>query len=141
MTLRVVVKDLQGSVETAVKALTLEIHAELVKAAPEGGTPVDTGWARANWVPNIGTPERDTVGTREQAEAAGGNFRSAVPEQGLAVVAASYRLQQGPVYVSNNVPYIENLNAGSSKQAPSGFVQKAIRRAVSQVQTKLRFLE
>ena len=36
------------------------------------------------------------------------------------------------MFVSNNVKYITRLNDGYSRQAPAGFVQSAIRKAVTQ---------
>ena len=41
--------------------------------------------------------------------------------------------KDGTAWVANNVPYITKLNGGSSKQAPSGFVQIAIARAVQAI--------
>lgn len=119
---RVVARDLRQFTERTVKRLALNINAELVKR-----TPIDTGWARANWVPNIGAPVTRTAGTREQAEA--GRLDLGPRESGLAAIATTYTL--GPeIHQTNNVPYIQLLNAGSSKQAPAGFVQAAILRAV-----------
>lgn len=125
---RVVVTALEGAVERIIRKLTLDIVANLVRAPSEGGTPVDTGWARANWVPRIGEPFRGTAGTREQAEA--GSVSLAEQGAGIASVASSYKLEKGRVYISNNVPYILPLNEGSSQQAPAGFVQAAVTKAV-----------
>ena len=43
---------------------------------------------------------------------------------------ASYRLEGGNIFISNNVPYILALNDGTSRQSPAGFVQNAIQKAV-----------
>lgn len=126
----VIVKNLNTFVGTIVKGLTLEIVANLKRAASEGGTPVDTGWARANWVAGIGASLTDTVGTREEAEVSGAN--NAVSEASVLKVAATYSVKQGAVFISNNVPYIAKLNAGSSPQAGEGFVQRAALRAVEE---------
>jgi len=127
---RVVVSDFEAFATKFVKRLALNINAELIKA-----TPVDTGWARANWVPNIGSPFERTAGTREDAEQ--GRLDLASREKGLASIVTTYRL--GPeIHQTNNVPYIELLNAGSSKQAPAGFVQSSILRAVQQTVTNTR---
>jgi hypothetical protein len=124
---RVVVTSLEGFVARIITALALNIVANLVRAPGEGGTPVDTGWARANWVPRIGEPFKGTAGTREQAEA--GNVSQADQGAGLADLVG-YKLERGKVYVTNNVPYIVRLNEGSSRQAPAGFVQDAVAKAV-----------
>lgn len=127
---RVVVESLERFVEQIITKIALDIVANLTRAPSQGGTPVDTGWARANWVPRIGAPFTGTTGTREAAEA--GNVSSADQQAGVAeLVAQTYRLEKGRVYVSNNVPYILRLNEGSSQQAPAGFVQAAIRKAVT----------
>ncbi len=126
--INVVVKTMNLEVRTVVIGLTLEVHANLVRAAGEGGTPVDTGWARANWVPGIATPFQGTVGTRQEAKQSGAN--EAVAQSGLGTVAATYTLEKGSVFISNNVPYIGELNAGTSDKAPAGFVERAAIEAV-----------
>jgi hypothetical protein len=93
-------------------------------------TPVDTGWARANWMPSVGEPvlleshiKDPTPGdvmSREQAHAAGLN------------AVLGWQHGDGPIFVTNNVPYIGALNNGHSGQAPPGFVQIALERAVRQ---------
>ncbi len=128
--IRVVVSDLDAFTTKFIKRLALNINAELIKA-----TPVDTGWARANWVPNIGSPFEGTAGTRADAEA--GGVDTAAQQAGLAEIATTYKT--GPtVHQTNNVPYIELLNAGSSKQAPSAFVQSSIFKAVRQTVSNTR---
>lgn len=121
---RIVVSALEGFIQDAVKAVISHVLANLVASPPEGGTPVDTGWARANWIPSSGQPFPLTVGSREAVSAGR-------QQLGLAQVLTSYTLTQGPAHVTNNVPYIGKLNAGSSRQAPAGFVQAGIAKAVT----------
>lgn len=123
---RVVVASLEGFVDGLIKKIVLDVVANLVAAPSEGGTPVDTGWARSNWVPNVGSPA-GLAGTREAAEA---GILPGDQQVGLATVAATYKASQGAVHITNNVPYILRLNEGSSRQAPRGFVQAAIAKAV-----------
>jgi hypothetical protein len=123
--LRFVVRALEGFAAEKVKRITLDARSELVK-----DTPRETSWARNNWVPHIGTPLEEPAGTREQAEAGNIGPAIAASEAGAADVATNYTLDRGKVYISNNVPYIERLNQGSSQQAPKDFVQTAILRAV-----------
>lgn len=123
---RLVIGQLRGASERTVKRLVLEATAELIEA-----TPVDTGWARANWVPAIGSPNMESrSGTPDPSQVPGQRGQQ---QTGLASVAAGYTLHQGPVFISNNVPYVPRLNDGSSDQAPSGFVQRSIQRAVTTV--------
>lgn len=122
--IRVIVGDLNGFATRIVKRLALNLNVNLIE-----DTPVDTGWARANWVLNIGSAFEGTAGSRSQAEL--GQLDKGVQETGAAKVATQYVL--GPeIYSSNNVPYITRLNDGSSAKAPAAFVQAAILRAISQ---------
>jgi hypothetical protein len=123
--IRIVLDALETTIEAVMKKVALDIVANLVSSPGNGyGTPVDTGWARANWVPAIGSPYEGTAGSKKA-------LNLGVQQQAIATVATSYRLSQGPIYISNNVPYIVLLNEGSSKQAPAGFVQNAISKAVN----------
>lgn len=108
---------LERRVEQAVAALATGATAELIAA-----TPVDTGWARANWVPSVGAPAAGTVGSPEAPS-------GAAQAAGLAEVVR-YKLEDGSAFVANNVPYIRRLDAGHSAQAPAGFVRTAIAKAV-----------
>jgi len=124
--IRVVVTSLERFLDRIMKKIALDIVANLVRAPSEGGTPVDTGWARANWIPNIGQPVSSPEGTREAVSNAG-------QQAGIATVVTGYRVASGrPIFISNNVPYIVFLNEGSSRQAPAGFVQRAIAKAVTE---------
>lgn len=97
--------------------LAINAHAELVEA-----TPVDTGWARANWIPSLGSPAVVVVGAADAVD-------KAPQEAGLAAVLA-FKLTDKAIFVSNHVPYISRLDAGSSDQAPAGFVRTAMAKAV-----------
>lgn len=124
--LEFVVRSLHQFTDLLVKKVVTDVVANLVAAPMEGGTPVDTGWARANWIPNIGSPVKSPRGTRDSVGRA-----AASQGRGIAVVLASYKIAKGKVYISNPVPYIVFLNEGSSTQAPAGFIQRAIRKAVT----------
>lgn len=126
--LRVVIDALDRFVEQVIIKVSLDIVANLKRAPSEGGTPVDTGWARANWVPQIGAPFTGTAGSRGQAEA--GSVSQAEQSAGEASLF-TYRLERGQVWISNNVPYIVRLNEGSSRQAPAKFVEAAIQKAIT----------
>lgn len=85
-----VMAELETFIAQEVGALGLEVRAELVK-----DTRVDTGWARGNHQMVSGHPARSTVG-------GGGSFSEAAALR----VALSYRLDDGPLYVSNRVAYV-----------------------------------
>lgn len=117
-----VVSALSGFTAEQTRALALGIQADLVET-----TPVDTGWARANWVPSIGTPSEGLAGNHKA-------ISGAEQAAGTAEVAAYGKIDQGPIYLTNNVPYIQPLNDGHSQQAPAGFVQAAIARNLAEVE-------
>lgn len=124
----VVVADLERFIDDTIKKIALDVVANLVRAPSDGGTPIDTSWASANWIPYIGDPQRSTSGARP---AQGGRASNSDQQAALATIAASYKHEKGKIVIANNVPYIVRLNEGSSRQAPSGFVQRAIADAVA----------
>lgn len=114
--------NLEREVANIARALILRIDAKLRANPSAGGTPVDTGHARANWVPAVSAPARLEVEGSE-----------ATPhDTGLATVLA-YELGQGPLYLSNNVDYIELLNRGHSAQADVAFIELAIDEAMTEI--------
>lgn len=121
---RVITGLLREATEKVVTAISVNVTAELIE-----NTPVDTGWARANWIPAIGTPFEEAV-TGNPDPAIVPNQRG-LQQSGLASVITGYSLSRGPVFVTNNVPYILSLNDGSSAQAPAAFVQAAIAAGVA----------
>lgn len=118
---REILLEIERVIERVVRVIVVNAVAELREA-----TPVDTGWARANWVPQVGVPVFRPYGAYPGK---GGTAQDGFSERGLAQVAI-WRFGHGPVYIVNNVPYIERLNDGSSRQAPAGFVQISIERAI-----------
>lgn len=90
-------------------------------------TPVDTGRARANWQTQIGSAAGGVVdgfpaGSRGSTGAAAAGVATAKAVE----VMNGYKQGGVDVYISNNLPYIDPLNKGSSKQAPAGFIEAAI---------------
>ena len=116
-----IVAALEGFVEDVMKKVTVETTANLIE-----DTPVDLGWARANWVPQIGEPRTTVVGTPN-------DVTSGPQERGITEVITQYKMNKGSIYITNNVPYIGRLNDGSSQQAPTAFVQSAIAKAIKKV--------
>ena len=95
----------------------LNVHQRIVQK-----TPVDTGRARSNWLPSIGSPATGTVGV----------------SRSLAVQARRvFNKKSVPfgtnLYIANNLPYIERLNQGYSKQAPMHFVEMAIQEVKNEL--------
>lgn len=113
-----VTSEFLRALQKEVKIIALDINKGLIDK-----TPVDLGWAKANWIPSIGTSFEGPVGSRD-------SFDTGEQELGMAAVASQYQLSDGPVFITNNVPYIEALNAGSSDQAPAGFIEAVIDHVV-----------
>ena len=115
--IRGIIGDLEGAIARVTRKVSLDVTANLVET-----TPVDTGWARANWIPSVGQPSESPVGSKESIS---------VVEQALGKTkVAGFKDISQKVFITNNVPYITDLNDGTSKQAPAGFVQNAITKAV-----------
>ena len=94
-------------------------------------TPVKTGRARAGWTINVNAPvmvEAPFDG-RQVTE-------SDVTMSSAQALGSLTELTQ--IYIDNSVPYINGLNNGYSKRSPKGFVQRAIRNALSFLKKKGR---
>lgn len=90
-------------------------------------TPVDTGRARANWQTQIGAAATGLVNAYPKGkEGSTGAASAGVAVSQAVQTMAGYSKSGVAVYISNNLPYIDLLNKGSSKQAPAGFIQAAI---------------
>jgi hypothetical protein len=104
------------------KRVALAVHQTIVLA-----TPVDEGTARSNWQVGINGP---VSGTREAyfpgkglGISEGANADAAIREAQAVVLSVQ---NASSIYITNNLPYIERLNAGSSSQAPASFIEKAV---------------
>lgn len=125
----IIVADLNAFTRLEVIQLATNIDANL-RESPPLGTPVDTGWARANWVPSLNQPFNGAANAKDPTPAQIAE-RANEAQQGLNEVL-QWKNGDGPIFVTNRVPYIEALNAGHSKQSPAAFVQYAIEKAVSE---------
>jgi hypothetical protein len=105
----------------------LDITANLIET-----TPVDTGWARANWVPQISMPYNEYIPELDREQRLQFVDSASVGQLQSIQTISAYKLIDGPVYISNNVPYINALNDGSSRKAPAAFVQAAIQKGILQ---------
>lgn len=133
----IIVADLEDYTRGEVIALALNVNANL-RDSPPGGTPIDTGWASANWVPSVGEPAilpGEPADRKEGPTPGEVAARAQIAEGGVNEVL-SWRLQDGPIFSTNNVPYIGALNAGHSPQSPRGFVQTAIEKAVRETYSR-----
>lgn len=93
-------------------------------------TPADVGTAKSNWIVKSGGYAGGTVAAfvpGKKGSTAGAN-ESAAKAQAEADIAA--RARGEGLSVVNNLKYIGILNDGHSAQAPAGFVESAMMRAV-----------
>jgi len=91
-------------------------------------TPVDTGRARANWFLTQGAPSTQLD---EYKGAKTGEVAPPTPPDVSTITGDE------PVYIVNNLPYIEALENGHSKQAPAGMVALAIQAEEAQINAGL----
>lgn len=127
-----IARALEGALNATISAtaarLAQNIVGELVRANPK-----DTRWSSVNWVSSAGTP-------------AGGGFLSHltremklsfVPYQAveqasqLAALGSYDHVSQGDIYITNEVAYLEFLDAGSSPQASPGWIRVGIEEGIA----------
>ena len=90
-------------------------------------TPVDTGWLKNNWIVSIGSPTKKILGTREQARAGRLDLSAIIDTPGLLF---SYKLGDGDIYIQNNVPYAQIVNA--KHKTRKGFIQEGVKEAIKE---------
>lgn len=98
-------------------------------------TPVDTGRAKSNWIVELNSASSDTIepyapGRKGSTEAQ--NAQAAI-DQGEAVISGYRSGNNVSIHITNNLPYIGELNNGSSSQSPANFVEQAVAEAVAAV--------
>ncbi len=126
-----IIRDLEDYTEGEIVRLGLNVDANL-RASPPVGTPVDIGWARANWFPSVGEPKIMNLEKIGKPDRSAVKLMEAQRERGLNDLL-TYRLTDGALFNTNNVVYITRLNDGHSpQQAAPGFVQRALELAVKQ---------
>lgn len=106
------VKKAGGNLDQLPRKVCIDLSTRVVRR-----TPVDTGRARANWFAAIDTKPQ---GTTESTDPNGySTINNAINQ--------AERLKAGDIYyLINNLPYIEELEDGSSQQAPQGMVKVSI---------------
>lgn len=120
-------KKTGGNIDLVARKAGLEVAASVVRR-----TPVDTGRARANWNTTIGQPSYAVAESFDKAGA------TAIAQS----AAALSGFKSGPsIWIANGLPYIGELERGSSKQAPAGMVEITViewQGIVKQAATEVR---
>jgi len=98
-------------------------------------TPVDTGRAKSNWLVQVGSSPNTAIEPYVP-----GKFGSTAAENTQAAIdqassAISGYTSGSAIYITNNLPYIQKLNNGSSAQASANFVQQAVLEGAAAVHT------
>lgn len=99
------------------------------------GTPVKTGRARNGWRVGVNSSDDsppDMIGPFDPS----GNTRIDANRAIIASEPLGTRF-----FITNNVPYMPDLNDGSSQQAPAGFIEKAEAIARAKVMTFRRLVD
>lgn len=114
-------EGLRDEAGTILQRAAEQIHGALVLATPVGGPPTSPQdphprLAKSNWTAALGsTPDLAMRQPRSENETI---------DEARAVIRAAKA--DGEVTIANGVDYVAKLNAGSSFQAPAGFVEKAV---------------
>ena len=101
--------EVSEGISRFVREIALDVYSRITIR-----TPVDTGRARGNWFLSVG--RRSTRKSEKRG----------FPSPGESMAAASAELAQvqafETIYITNNLPYINRLEGGSSTQRPNGWV-------------------
>lgn len=112
----------ENKVERRIKDTAKAIFDELVTT-----TPYRSGMAISNWQVRLGTASAPIV---QAYSPFGGAEANAAVARSLAYrTIEQFKMGRGiTIEIFNTAPYIRALNAGSSTQAPAGFIQQAVER-------------
>jgi len=114
---------IHGEVQKVEQDLVEIIFDTLVGNPPEG-TPVDTGWASANWVVSVNSPIGGSVPDKGNVSGAKG-----VSESSLTTFLSTDLSNISSIFITNRVSYIEALNNGTaSQQSNMDFVDLAVQK-------------
>lgn len=89
-------------------------------------TPVDTGAARRNWLASVDQPDNSII-DEDNVDLSTAAMQAI--EQGASTFGGAKTYDR--LYLQNSLPYIQRLNEGWSRQAPTGFVDKIIAEEVA----------
>ena len=89
-------------------------------------TPVDTSQALSNWIVTLETPSSDKIKPHFPGEGGSTQKASAAETTNQARKMLAGKKPGQRIFITNNLPYIRRLNDGYSKQAPAGFVERAV---------------
>lgn len=116
------IRDLLEKVPTTVaNKATVELYRLLIASPSSGGTPRDTGFAAACWIPSVGYASTLVGGHKESGKA---SVSWTAARFGLAQVLGT-RGRNLEFFLTNNCEYIDWLEY---KSRHAGFIQNAVNR-------------
>lgn len=119
---------------TVTQLVALKIHDGCVER-----TPVDTGRARAGWTLSVGEPSEYTPPTPNVPSGTKPGNGTPTDPQFAQAPAADVSAIDGttPVFIMNNVEYIQFLEEGHSQQAPNGMVRLTMQAVSAEIEALL----
>ena len=128
-------KRIGNAANQAAKDVATTVLTDLVQV-----TPADVGTAISNWRITIDSPAVGILGAyvpSPRGRTKNGDWVHAVdpiitaqanvpPTLQHAQAVLSGKSPGQVIFITNNLPYIETLNNGSSEQAPAGYVDRAV---------------
>lgn len=119
----------------AAKSVALTVLTDLVQV-----TPADVGTAISNWQVTLDAPAEGILGAyspsprghtvngtwKHKVDPVATSHANVAPTLAYAKTVLASKRPGQVIYITNNLPYIQSLNDGSSEQAPAGFVDRAI---------------
>lgn len=123
--------DLAKSMAKLAEDLPLEVNrlsiacAETVLFDLVKKTPVDTSNALSNWVISLGTLSGQEIEPYFFGSKGSTYIQSSNTAFNIGKDELRMKKQGQNIFISNNVDYIVDLNNGTSKQEPAGFVYRA----------------
>ena len=105
------------------------------------GTPVDTSNALSNWQVSLDAPIENEIGPYSLGSKGSTRNESASSAINEAQSVLDNKQPGQIIYISNNAPYIQDLNDGSSAQSPGGFDESAVIIGVQYIQSNKIVLE
>ena len=117
----VAIEGIQKIPEKVVRGTVIGMFSRIVKRSP-----VDTGRFRGNWQISIDAPARGQLSTVEKGKVEPNP--SSNPSGSSTATEGAFKVQKAPFprsayFITNNLPYSEKLEFGSSEQAPNGLVR------------------
>lgn len=125
-------KSAEALLNFCVQQEAIQVANEAVRALTRN-TPKDTTLASESWTANLGqhNPVAITVPDDRFARRALATTRRARKELSLLGIRGFNARTHRKISITNDVPYIDRLEAGHSTQAPDGFIQRSCLEAVS----------